>query len=420
MTARIAIRLLASLALVACAGAPKPPDRKPLVRRLDGLEFGADVVDKTVVLLMKEARVPGLALAIINDGEIVHLKGYGFRDVARRLPMTEDTVLVGASFTKSAFAFAVMQLVDEGAFALDRPIVEHFATPLVELAGYRDLAGDARLARITPRMLLSHTSGFPNWRRYNDDGKLDIKAEPGSRYMYSGEGIVLLQRAVEQTIGRSTTELMRERVFAPFGMTRTSMVWQPELEAEAAIGYDRDGKPLGHARRESPDAAGSMDTTVRDWATFLCAVLRGDRLSRRAREEMLRPQIRIRSKHQFPTTDTDTTTENDAIRLSYGLGWGLLWSAQHGRAYFKEGHDDGFQSYSITFERPRIAIVIMTNSDNGESIFKALLETLLADIYTPWRWERYVPHDAATTVTRGGRFAGTGAGADRRRGGGGR
>jgi CubicO group peptidase (beta-lactamase class C family) len=373
------------------AAAPARP-AIPSIRRLDGSRVTTAEIDSTVNRLLGAARVPGLALAIIVDGKVAHLDGYGLRDVARRLPMTEDTIMVGASFTKSAFATAVMQLVGEGAVSLDRPVVAFFPTPLVENEDYRDLAGEPRLARITPRMLLSHTSGFPNWRRFNDDRKLDIKAEPGTRYMYSGEGILLLQRAVEQVTKQSTTDLMRERVFAPLGMTRTSMVWQPQYEAETAVGYDRSGAPLGHAHREHPDAAGSMDTTVRDWATFLCAVLRGDRMTRAAREEMLRPQIRIRSRRQFPTTDSQTTDENDGIRLSYGLGWGLLWTP-YGRAYFKEGHDDGFQSYSITFEKPRTAIVIMTNSDNGESIFRELLATLIGDTFTPWRWEDYVPYD---------------------------
>jgi CubicO group peptidase (beta-lactamase class C family) len=370
------------------AAAPSPAG----VRRLDGSVIAFDAIDRAVTRTMAAARVPGLSLAIINDGEVVYRKGYGYRDVEKRAPMTEDTVLVGASFTKSAFSFAVMQLVDEGVMALDRPVVELFDKPLTVDEEYRDLAGDERVKRITPRMLLSHTSGFPNWRWFNDDRKLDIKADPGSVYMYSGEGILLLQRAVRQVVERSTVEVMRERVFAPLGMMRTSMVWQPQFEAETAVGYDKDGKPLGHAHREHPDAAGSMDTTARDWAQFLCGVLRGDRLSRKAREEMLRPQIRIRSRHQFPTTALETTDKNDAIRLSYGLGWGLLWS-KYGKAYFKEGHDDGFQNYSITFEDPRTAIVIMTNSDNGESIFKELLETLIGDTFTPWQWERYIPYN---------------------------
>jgi CubicO group peptidase (beta-lactamase class C family) len=354
----------------------------------------SEAVDATVNRLLAAAHVPGLALAIVNDGEIVLAKGYGYRNIEKGEPMTADTIMAGASFTKSAFALAVMQLVDEGKLELGRPVVELFDPPLVADDDYRDLAGDARLGRITPRMLLSHTSGFPNWRRFNDDGKLDIKAEPGSRYMYSGEGITLLQRAFRQVTGRSTTDVMRERVFEPFHMTRTSMVWQPELAADAAVGYDAQGRALGHGHREHPDAAGSMDTTARDWAQLLCGVLRGDGLSRSARNEMLRPQIRIRSKSQFPTTATETTDENDEIRLSYGLGWGLL-SSKYGKAYFKEGHDDGFQSYSITFEKPRTAIVIMTNSDNGEGLFKELLETVIGDTFTPWRWEGYIPYNQA-------------------------
>lgn len=395
---QIALALAVS-ALVACAPVQRPQPaapglatQGPSIRRLDGSVIRSEFVDATVNRLLTAAHVPGLALAIVNDGEIVLAKGYGYRNVEKGEPMTADTIMAGASFTKSAFALAVMQLVDEGKLELDRPVVELFDPPLVADDDYRDLAGDARLGRITPRMLLSHTSGFPNWRRFNDDGKLDIKAEPGSRYMYSGEGITLLQRAFRRVTGRSTTDVMRERVFEPLHMTRTNMVWQPELAADAAVGYDAQGRALGHTHREHPDAAGSMDTTARDWAQLLCGVLRGDGLSRSGRDEMLRPQIRIRSKSQFPTTATETTDDNDGISLSYGLGWGLLWS-KHGRAYFKEGHDDGFQSYSITFEEARTAIVIMTNSDNGESLFKELLETVIGDTFTPWRWEGYVPYD---------------------------
>jgi hypothetical protein len=109
---------------------------------------------------------------------------------------------------------------------------------------------------------------------------------------------------------------------------------------------------------------------------------------------MLKPQIRIRSVHQFPVPSTDTTSRDDGIRLSYGLGWGLLWSP-HGKAYFKEGHDDGWENYMITFEKPGTAIVIMTNSSNGESIFTELLATLIDDRFTPSEWEQYVPYDAA-------------------------
>jgi hypothetical protein len=174
-------------------------------------------------------------------------------------------------------------------------------------------------------------------------------------------------------------------------MTRTSMVWRPEFESDHATAYDTDGKPFPASRRGSPDAAGSMMTTVRDWAALLAGLLRHEVLSAPARDEMLRPQIRIYSEHQFPVGSSEISHVNDPIRLSYGLGWGLFFTP-YGKAYFKEGHDDGVQNYCVSFETPKTAIVIMTNSDNGESMFKELLATLIGDTFTPSSWERYIPY----------------------------
>jgi CubicO group peptidase (beta-lactamase class C family) len=278
---------------------------------------------------------------------------------------------------------------------LDRSIAEYLPKPLPEYEKYADLEGDERWRRFTPGMLLSHTSGLPNWRWFRPGEKLDIMFEPGERYSYSGEGINLLQFVIEEATGREVGEMMQARVFTPLGMRRTSMVWQPAFEGDYAVGFDEDGKDLGYRKRTSARAAGSAATTLRDVARFVQAVLGGQGLDRAAREEMLRPRIRIRSAHQFPVPSTETTTRDDRIRLSYGLGWGLLWSP-YGKAYFKEGHDDGWESYMISFEEPKTAMVIMTNSSNGESIFTELLATLIGDRFTPSEWERYVPYDAAT------------------------
>jgi len=368
------------------------PEKPPAVKRLDGSTIKAKDIERTVTRLMAAGRVTGLALAVLNDGKIAYLNAFGMRDVERKLPLTINSVMAGASFSKAVFAYTVMQLVQEGLLDLDRPVTQYLQKPLAEHESYRDLALDERYKLITARMLLSHTSGFPNWRRFNPDKKLDIKAEPGSRYMYSGEGISLLQMVVRQVSGKPTRDLIQDRVFGPLHMSRTSMVWQPEWEADHAIGYDEEGKAVGPPKRESADAAGSMATTVHDFALLLEALLRGDGLKKAARDKMLAPQIRIHSKRQFPTSSTETTKDNDDIRLSYGLGWGLFWTP-YGKAYFKEGHDDGWENYSITFDEKKLAMIIMTNSSNGESIFKELLATVIRDVYTPWEWENYVPYD---------------------------
>jgi CubicO group peptidase (beta-lactamase class C family) len=146
------------------------------------------------------------------------------------------------------------------------------------------------------------------------------------------------------------------------------------------------------ARWESANAAGSMQTTIGDFSRFMQAVMLGKGLGKETWEEMLSPQIPISSKHQFPTLENETTEENKAIRLSYGLGWGLYWTP-YGKAFFKEGHDGGWRNYTVCFDKEKTGIVIMTNSGNGEGIFKELLERLLKNTFTPIEWEGFTPYD---------------------------
>jgi CubicO group peptidase (beta-lactamase class C family) len=135
-----------------------------------------------------------------------------------------------------------------------------------------------------------------------------------------------------------------------------------------------------------------MLTTPRDFARFIEAVMQGERLRKETREVMLSPQIAILSKHEFPPLSTETTEENKPIRLSYGLAWGLYWTP-YGKAFFKEGHDDGWRNYTVCFDDAKTGIVIMTNSSNGEGLYKELLETLLKNTYTPIEWEGFAPYE---------------------------
>jgi len=361
-----------------------------MVKRLDGSSISTAEIEETVTRLMREGNVTGLSLAILNDNRVAYVKSFGFRNREEHLPLTENTVMYGASFTKAVFAYMVMQLVGEGLIDLDKPVSQYLPKQLAEYENYRDLASDERYKLITMRMLLSHTTGFPNFRWINPDQKLDIKFTPGSKYAYSGEGINLAQFIVEAVTKKDAGEMVRERIFKPFGMTRTSMTWDERFKDDLAIGYDDQGKPLGHNQRKNTRAAGSMDTTISDYARFMEAVMQGKGVTKRMKEVMLTPQIQIFSRAQFPTMSGETTDENRPIKLAYGLGWGLF-ETPYGKAYFKEGHDDGWENHSVAFPEKKIAIVLMSNSSNGDSLFKELLYTLIRDKYTPWKWEGYVP-----------------------------
>ena len=383
--------LLATIAVLVLSASADSPRLGP-IERLDGSAISAAQATSTMNRLMKAAAIPGAALAVFNDGRLVYLNAFGTRDKSKHQPMTVDTVMYAASFTKPAFAYMVMQLADEGVLELDRPVYEYLPKALPEYPEYADLAGDERYKRITTRMLLDHTSGFANFRWLEDDKKLRIHFDPGTRYAYSGEGMNLLQLVVETITRKSLAELMDSRVFKPLGMTRTSMVWQGGFENDAASGYDQDGRALGPQRREKANAAGSMVTTISDYSRFLQAVMAGRGLRPKVRDLMLSPQIAIVSKHQFPTLDPETTDANKAIRLSYGLGWGL-YSSPYGPVFFKEGHDDGWRNYAVCFDQRKTALIVMTNSGNGEGIYQELLETVIGDNFTPIEWEGFTPYN---------------------------
>jgi CubicO group peptidase (beta-lactamase class C family) len=383
--------VLASGVALASMGLGLATGQQTAIHRLDGSIITPAELDGTVTRLMKAAEVTGVAIAIFNDGKIAYEKTYGLRDTEKQLPLTEDSVMTAASFTKSTFAYMVMQLVEEGIIDLDKPVYQYLPKPLPDYPNYKDLSADANYKKITARMLLSHTSGFPNFRWINPDGKLNINFEPGSRFGYSGEGINLLQMVVEGVTKKPLEDSMRQRIFVPFGMERTSMIWQDRFETDFANGYDEYGRSLGPERRKTANAAGSMQTTPHDFARFLVAVMNGERLKKETREQMFTPQIRITAEHEFPTMENIESHENNAIRLSYGLGWGLYWTPSS-EVFFKEGHDEGWRNYTAVFDKPKSGILIMTNSSNGEGIFKELLETLLRDTFTPIEWEGYTPY----------------------------
>jgi CubicO group peptidase (beta-lactamase class C family) len=306
--------------------------------------------------------------------------------------------MTSASLSKAAFATVVMRLVQEDVLDLDKPIYQYLPKPLPEYRRYADLQGDDRYKKLTLRILLSHTSGFPNWRAFENDGKLKIHFEPGTRYAYSGEGIDLAQLVVETVTGKSLTPLMDDNLFRPLQMTRTSMVWEPRLESDFANGNDEYGRSLGPERRSTPDAAGSMQTTLHDYATFLSALMRGKFLSTVTTGKMLSPQVTIHSAHQFPSLAPETTTANDAIRLRYGIGWGM-YSSPYGTAFFKEGHGEGWRHLALCFQNGS-GILILTNSSNGEGIFKPLLDSILGPTSFPFDWEGYTPYNLLSPLPK--------------------
>ena len=365
--------LAASLLLVGCAQLP-PAASVPR--------------DEVITRLMAREHVQGLALAVIDRGQVIKVASYGWRNSERRLPLTTDTVMYGASLTKTAFAYMLLQLADEGKLDLDASVATLLPQALPAYRGkdhdYTDLAADPRWRSLTPRILLTHSAGFSNFRWLEPDKRLRIHFDPGSRYAYSGEGFYLLQLIVEQGLGLDAGREMQRRVFDRFGMRTTSMMWRPDFAENLADGYRADGSMEPHDERSRVSAAGSMDTTIADQAGLWSGILRGEGLSARSRAELTRAQLPIRSRHQFPTL----ASEDGAPPAGLAAGLGLVtFRDRSGVGWFKGGHNDSTGNMVLCLENGQRCVVLLANDVRAERLFPELARLVLGETDMPWSWE---------------------------------
>lgn len=368
-----AAALVVMLSLDGCATSPRGP--RP-----------TDDIDAVALRLMAAENVQGLALAVIEEGKVAYVVTYGRRSVERNLPLTVDTIMYGASLTKTAFAYLVLQLVDEGRLGLDTPVGELLPRPLPEYAEFADLADDERWRLLTPRILLTHTSGFANFRWLEADGRLRFHHDPGIRYGYSGEGFYILQLILEEGLGLDVGGEMQARVFDRFGMKDTSMSWRPDFAANLADGYGLDGAMEPHDERGSVSAAGSMDTSIADQARLWAGIVRGDGLSVASRAELVRPQAPITSLHQFPTLMAETEPRNAGIGLAAGLAV-VAFRDRTGPAWFKGGHNDWTGNMVVCLESGKRCVVMLANDVRAERLYPELTRVILGDTALPWAWE---------------------------------
>lgn len=351
---------------------------------------------------MQALGVPGIAIAVVEDGGLAWSRGFGLAHAGRGMPVGDDTVWEAASLSKPMFAYAVLQLVDRGVLALDAPLVG-YARPAY-------LGKSPWLAQITVRDVLRHSTGLPDWRKDPANEPLEPAVAPGTRIDYSGEAFVWLQLAVEQLTGESLDQTMHRLLFEPAGMRDSSYGWDASLAARSVYGHrqsddgaivvppqmlrdawntvlplaDRIGKPLSawryaDAERAMPEAqavarpglvnwpsdilanaAASLRCTVQDYARFMALMVRADaqqwELKPATREAMLRRQI------DLPGRWTDK-----------GLGWNLEATAR-GPVFYHSGSNGGiFKTFALGDARRRRALVAMTNAANGNVLYRRVV-----------------------------------------------
>ena len=339
---------------------------------------------------MAETKARGLAIAVIANGKVVSVRAFGIRN-ERGDPLTTDTVMYGASLTKAVTGYLTTQLANEGRLDLDTPIAALLPQALPaygNLDGYGhwgDLTADERWRTITPRMTLTHATGFANFAFLEPDKRLKIHFAPGTHYAYSGEGLMLLQFGIERGLRLDLEIELQRRFFAPLGMTRTSLKWQDRFSDNLADGWDGDGKPEPHDRRSRVRAAGSMDTTPADLAKMAAAMVRGYGLSPIWRKRWANGTLPITTRQQFPTLLPDAPPpERPNAAAALGV---IAFDGPQGHGWYKGGHDDITANTLVCLDRRRRCMLILSNDVRAERAFPALVRAALGETGVPYRWE---------------------------------
>ncbi len=356
-------------------------------------------IDVEVGKIMAHTRAKGIAVAIIDHGKVGYVQAYGARN-AKGDPLLTDTVMYGASLTKTVFAYVVMQLVDQGKLGLDTPLKADLDNPLPsygpdpifpdKYGPYKDLAGDPRWEKITPRMCLNHSTGFSNFWFIEPDQKLHIHFDPGTHFSYSGEGFILLQFVVEhgrkaQGLGVDVGDLTKTN-FDRLGMTRTSLVWRNGQDPNVADGWNDQGQPQPHDKRSKVRAAGSMNTTVSDLSKFTAALVRGDGLSRASQDEIRRPVLHITTASLFPLFLPDRPVAEQRKDLYSGLGV-IVFDGPQGRGFYKGGHDGQTANTMVCLDSSQRCVLILSNDVRAEAGFAELVKFILGETGVPYDWE---------------------------------
>lgn len=323
-----------------------------------------------VPALMQEHHVPGVSIAIIQDGAVRWAQGFGVADTRLGRPVTTNTVFEACSMSKPILALSAMQLVQQRRLDLD--------TPLVHYLGSDYLRDQPRQSRITARMALSQTSGLPNWRVGYEEmgGPLPVLLAPGTEYTYSGEGIYFLQHAMEAIAGMPLERLSQQGLFGPLGLARTSFVWTEAIERDLASGHRDDGSFKDRTRYRRANGAFSLYTTPTEYARLMLTLMRPASLGQAAFtgpsiESMLQPQLRVDDADAFVRPGLARS-----VATYRALGWSLEVTPEGDIVQHSGSNSSGFRSFGQFNRSKGSGLVIFTNGDNGSRVRDAIVSQI--------------------------------------------
>ena len=317
----------------------------------------APEIDRFIQSYQKRYHIPGVSLALIEDGKVAYAQTYGVRNTATQVPVDENTLFEAASMTKPVFAYAVLRLMEKGIIYLDKPLYQYLPN--------KDIEYDERYKLITARHVLSHRTGFPNWRHQNKDGKLDLKFTPGTQYSYSGEGFEYLKRVVEKITGKGVEQVLREEVIQPLGLYHTYFSKNDTLVKLAATGHFKKRVSTDKIP-EQPGMSYSMYTEARAFSRFMLALLDQHGLKPETYAEMLSAQS------NFPWEEKEKPIYKSHLGLSL-----FVRESPDGLVFGHQGSNGDFNCNFEVYKDAKMGYAVFTNASTAGPLIRDLPEFLI-------------------------------------------
>ena len=329
-------------------------------------------LDQTITASMQRAAIPGVACALVAEDTIPYARVFGVEQTSAERALTPDTLFQAASLSKPVFAYLVFRLIEQDILSLDRPLADYWRDPTFH---------DARTFLITARHVLSHTTGFPNWR---DEASFEIVWTPGERFGYSGEGYEYLQHVIEHLMGQPLHVVINALVLRPLGMTHSTFAWPTDVAGN--FQEDDEGNVVPGTDLATSSAAFSLLTTAHDYARFLRTMLQPDtddaaHLSAASIQTMLTPQIAV----------------GHWSTLHWGVGWGIQQTNWGDAFWHWGGAQNGYMNYVIGFPHLRLGLVLLTNSEHGLEICDEVTQAAFGAHIDQPAFEWLLPFDRWTS-----------------------
>lgn len=363
--------LFFSFCLIGCNKQSKNKDFKTLL----GTNISQKATDDFIENQMELLNMPALSIAIINDGEVVYHRVKGYDNKEKKVLANNQSIFEGASISKSVFGFFVMTFVEDGILDLDKPLFQYLPNP--------DIKYDERYKKITARMVLSHRSGFPNWRYDYPDKKLFIQFEPDTEYHYSGEGYQYLAEVLKYILNTNWAGLETEfqkRVAIPFKMEHTKFIKDDYIRKHKVQPYDKNGKWIDKNASElwrSYDTVFVAPTTIHseaiDFSKWMIGMMNEKELTKKGFEELFKTNSKVASE--------------GFLNIEYSLGFNKLSILNLKTLYQHNGNNTGFSSFFMFDKEKKWGLVYFTNSKFGDDFGQKLIYNHLM---TGWSMEKQI------------------------------